>query len=319
MNSANLNIQVHENEVMRGFKTVGDSYIEPISFIVPRRVRLYGLHNLDPTDCCDQAETFQDDIYPECPSSESALSAEAWFNGENAARKMFNLEDLYNADAAEPPIAATTTKAFNPATTTATAAPTSAAVPARAPSPTKTYSAHTPKASITSIPDTSRSVASPARETIAASPITVKPTPAPESPKPVTSPTTVRPHSPIKRASFPAQPAAVSSPAPALSSAAAPASSTEPSSVVMDQLANITALLKVQNKTLNQQNEQLKSQNDQIAKLTKEVDTLKEQLASQSDEKDTVVVRGTEELEEESKRKDERIRKLELELEEARS
>lgn len=272
-----------------------------------------------PSDFCDQAETFQDDIYPECPSSESALNAEAWFNGENAARKMFNLEDLYNADAAEPPVAATTTKAFNPATTTATAAPTPAAIPARAPSPTKTYTAHTPKASITSIPDSSRSVASPARETVAATPITVKPTPVPESPKPVTSPVAARPHSPIKRASFPPQTVAVSSPAPAPAPAAAPASPAEPSPAVMDQLAKITGLLQVQNETLIQQNEQLKSQNDQIAKLTKEVDTLKEQLASQNDDKDTVVVRGTEELEEESKRKDERIRKLELELEEARS
>ncbi len=38
-------VNTHENEVMRAFKTVNDSYIEPISFIVPRR-----------------AEVFQDDI-----------------------------------------------------------------------------------------------------------------------------------------------------------------------------------------------------------------------------------------------------------------
>ncbi|CAI4211532.1 unnamed protein product [Parascedosporium putredinis] len=40
-------LHVHENEVMRAYKTVNDSYIEPISFTVPRR-----------------AETFQSDIYP---------------------------------------------------------------------------------------------------------------------------------------------------------------------------------------------------------------------------------------------------------------
>ena len=38
-------VNTHENEVMRAFKTVNDTYIEPISFIVPRR-----------------AEVFQDDI-----------------------------------------------------------------------------------------------------------------------------------------------------------------------------------------------------------------------------------------------------------------
>jgi coronin-1B/1C/6 len=30
--------QVHENEVMRAYKTVRDVLIEPVSFIVPRRV-----------------------------------------------------------------------------------------------------------------------------------------------------------------------------------------------------------------------------------------------------------------------------------------
>lgn len=42
-------VNTHENEVMRAFKTVNDSYIERISFIVPRR-----------------AEVFQDDICKFC-------------------------------------------------------------------------------------------------------------------------------------------------------------------------------------------------------------------------------------------------------------
>ncbi|KAK7225754.1 hypothetical protein V2G26_013757 [Clonostachys chloroleuca] len=41
-------INVHDNEVMRAYKTVNDSYVEPISFTVPRR-----------------AETFQADIFPQ--------------------------------------------------------------------------------------------------------------------------------------------------------------------------------------------------------------------------------------------------------------
>jgi len=75
----------------------------------------------------------------------------------------------------------------------------------------------------------------------------------------------------------------------------------------------ITALLESQNLTLE-------SQNRQIQELTREVDTLKERVG------DSIVPVASlptneelEELEEESRRKDEIIRKLELELEEARS
>ncbi len=42
---------------MRAFKTVNDSYIEPISFIVPRR-----------------AEVFQDDIFPPAVGSEPSTA-----------------------------------------------------------------------------------------------------------------------------------------------------------------------------------------------------------------------------------------------------
>lgn len=34
-------VNMHENEVMRAFKTVNDAYIEPISFIVPRRAEVF--------------------------------------------------------------------------------------------------------------------------------------------------------------------------------------------------------------------------------------------------------------------------------------
>lgn len=78
---------------------------------------------------------------------------------------------------------------------------------------------------------------------------------------------------------------------------------------IAEQLAKITALLESQNVTLI-------SQNQQIRELTREVDTLKERVG---DTAPTTVVVGNEELEEESRRKDEIIRRLELELEEARS
>lgn len=82
---------------------------------------------------------------------------------------------------------------------------------------------------------------------------------------------------------------------------------------ITEQLVKITALLESQNLTLE-------SQNRQIQELTREVDTLKERVG------DSIVPVASlptneelEELEEESRRKDEIIRKLELELEEARS
>ncbi|KAI5949419.1 CRN1 [Candida jiufengensis] len=58
-------VNVKENEVVKSFKTVLDNSIEPISFYVPRR-----------------SELFQADIYPDCPSSEPAISAEDWFGGK---------------------------------------------------------------------------------------------------------------------------------------------------------------------------------------------------------------------------------------------
>lgn len=59
-------VNIKENEVLKCFKTVVDQRIEPISFHVPRR-----------------SEEFQEDIYPDAPSSKPALSAEEWFSGKS--------------------------------------------------------------------------------------------------------------------------------------------------------------------------------------------------------------------------------------------
>ncbi|KAI9804088.1 MAG: Coronin-like protein crn1 [Sarcosagium campestre] len=76
-------INTHENEVMRAFKTVNDSYIEPISFIVPRR-----------------AEVFQGDIYPPATGAKPGVSAAEWFEGKHALPAKIDLESLYDGDAA---------------------------------------------------------------------------------------------------------------------------------------------------------------------------------------------------------------------------
>lgn len=71
-------INTHENEVMRAFKTVNDSYIEPISFIVPRR-----------------AEVFQDDIYPPVFGSNPAMSSKEWFDGKEGFPAKIDLASVY--------------------------------------------------------------------------------------------------------------------------------------------------------------------------------------------------------------------------------
>ncbi|KAL9626691.1 MAG: hypothetical protein Q9164_007818, partial [Protoblastenia rupestris] len=71
-------VNVHENEVMRAFKTVNDSYIEPISFIVPRR-----------------AEVFQDDIYPPAVGLKPAMSASEWFGGKEGVPPKIDLAAIF--------------------------------------------------------------------------------------------------------------------------------------------------------------------------------------------------------------------------------
>ncbi|EXJ64682.1 hypothetical protein A1O7_01020 [Cladophialophora yegresii CBS 114405] len=71
-------VNLHENEVARAYKTVNDSYIEPISFIVPRR-----------------AETFQEDIYPPTTGLKPAVSSKEWFDGADGLPPKISMESLY--------------------------------------------------------------------------------------------------------------------------------------------------------------------------------------------------------------------------------
>lgn len=75
-------VNTHDHEVVRFFKSVNDTTIEPISFIVPRR-----------------ADTFQDDIYPEAYAGEPSLTAEEWVSGKNSPPKVINMEDVFNGQA----------------------------------------------------------------------------------------------------------------------------------------------------------------------------------------------------------------------------
>lgn len=80
---------------MRAFKTVNDSYIEPVSFIVPRR-----------------AEVFQEDIYPPAVGTKPAVSSSEWFEGKDGLPPKIDLESIYNG---EEPV--TVAPDYKPATT----------------------------------------------------------------------------------------------------------------------------------------------------------------------------------------------------------
>ncbi|KKA28116.1 hypothetical protein TD95_002312 [Thielaviopsis punctulata] len=110
-------INVHENEVMRGYKTINDSYIEPISFTVPRR-----------------AETFQSDLYPPAIGLKPAESAKEWIEGKSDLPAKIDLESIYNN---QPPVEVAPSAA--PASVTSSPAPAPVAkrdsMPAPAPAP----------------------------------------------------------------------------------------------------------------------------------------------------------------------------------------
>ena len=75
-------VNLQENEVTRAFKTVNDTYIEPISFIVPRR-----------------AEVFQSDIYPPAVGSRPGSTSSEYFGGKDAIPPKIDLENVYNNEA----------------------------------------------------------------------------------------------------------------------------------------------------------------------------------------------------------------------------
>lgn len=72
-------VNMHQNEVVRIYKSVADTYIEPISFIVPRR-----------------SENFQDDIYPPTTGITPAMSSSEWQAGKEAIPSKISMEGIYD-------------------------------------------------------------------------------------------------------------------------------------------------------------------------------------------------------------------------------
>ncbi|KAK7751075.1 Coronin-like protein crn1 [Diatrype stigma] len=268
-------VNVHENEVMRAYKTVNDNYIEPISFTVPRR-----------------AETFQSDIFPPAVGTKAGLSAADWISGKTALPPKIDFESIY--EGAEPvevpadykPAASTTAPA--PAPKPAPKEPEPASTPAatRAPPP----EVKDQKSSIAAMAskyndkeeeeeDDASSFEEISKPSVRAS-ISAKPEVAPIKPTKTATAAPPKPASPIKSSAFSGQ--STATPTPASSSAPTPA--------VEQSLEQIKQLLENQTKLIS-------VQGDHITHLTAEIDSLKKRVGSGSQDQS------------------ERIRQLELELE----
>jgi len=273
-------INVHENEVMRAYKTVNDSYIEPISFTVPRR-----------------AEVFQSDIYPPATGTRPAVSAAEWLSGKDGVPSKIDLESVYEGTA--PVEVKSDYKAPAPALVPAKASspvkkePESSPVQQRAPPPSMSEQKGSIAAMASKFQDDDAAnsdddassfeeITKPVQRSI--------PAPAPikvEALKPIspikTSPTKTSPPKP-----FPV-PVSQASRQPLSPTVSSPAGGS-----VETSLQQIKSLLEAQTQTITVQSEK-------ISKLAMEVDMLKMRVGG-----------GVED-------QSERIRHLELELEAARS
>ena len=294
-------INLHDNEVLRAFKTVNDTYIEPVSFIVPRR-----------------SEMFQSDIYPPTTGLRPGTTADEWFGGKTAVPPKISLESVYDGEAPKEVPAESIPKPSQPAA--AAPKPTPAATiekPAQSSAPAPVASRGPPpsmndnkqslaagaskfadddvsdKASESSFEEVTKPVsrhtatASHQEEKTRGPAITKDPEPTPAKPTPAPTMAPSEPGATLKSSGH----------APSASTSAPAASSGGPASALRDALSDIKSQLEHQNRVMS-------DQSDQIALLVREVSHLKGKFGSH---------------EPSDREKDERIRQLELELEEARS
>lgn len=273
-------VDLHENEVMRAYKTVNDAYIEPVSFIVPRR-----------------AEIFQSDIYPPATGTKPSLTAGGFFAGkETSFPPKISLESLYEGqEAQEVP-----SEQPKPRTVPAPAQE-SAPSPTKAPSPVKQEAVSTPfrSAPPSSMNENKASMSAMAsrfadKDDADASSDTSS---FEEVSKPVERPILanrqeakvgMRTPSPTKTSSAPA-PApisetrnfsgeTVSTPTPAASVAREPDVTASPSGGSKSAAEGIRGMLQEMKAMLASQGQQVKEQGEKIESLTKELATIKSKL-----------------------------------------
>ena len=290
-------VNTHENEVMRAFKTVNDAYIEPISFIVPRR-----------------AEVFQDDIYPPTFGSKPAVSGAEYFEGKDGLPPKIDLASVY---AGEEP--AEVPSEYKPSFQEP--APKASQPARKEPEPVKEPAQPSPglRSPPPSMKEQTSSIANLAAKFTdrdedeeeshdddtssfeeVSKPIERNAYPA-SKPVDKTEPAALakglsaNQTSPTKSqhiTTLPPQLASTASTTPALRSPPTTAPSTSSSEPLQGYLQDIKSLLEQQNATMT-------AQSEKIAQLTKEVDTLKMAVGSKGGDSD----------------KDARIRALEKEVE----
>ncbi|KAK1462373.1 PH domain-containing protein [Colletotrichum melonis] len=276
-------INVHENEVMRAYKTVNDSYIEPISFTVPRR-----------------AETFQSDIFPPATGLKPAVSAKDWLDGKTGIPSKIDLESVYEGTAPKE-----VASDYKPPVIASAPPPAAKPAPKPAPAPEPTPVARSPPPSMKEQQASMSNMANKFKDDEPAEPededddssFEEVQRPAQRAAAPAAAPAPVRAEpakipSPIKATS----PAQVKSP-PAQQSPVKPASANSPASST-----HIESSLDQIRQMLEQQTKLIGKQNDKISKLSDEVEGLKRKVNAGG-----------------SQDQSERIRQLELELEAARS
>jgi len=316
-------VNVHENEIMRAYKTVNDGLIEPVSFIVPRR-----------------AEVFQGDIYPPATGLKAAVSSSEWFDGKTGMPTKISLESVYEGKEPEELASDYKPRKMEPVVTS--------------PPPTKTE-APKPEPEVTRAPppemkDNKTSIAAMAskfadksddevRSDDDASSFEEVPKPVerpaavtatrkeektrepeiksePRAPSPTKATTTYRPSGPTRTDSSSAlwSKGQESATSPSTTSAPAATTAAPTASGAAEGLRGSLTDLKEQNNRmlslLEQQSRVLGRQMDQIMFLTEEVEKLKGKLGD-SNAADADNGANTE--------LEEKIRRLELELEEARS
>lgn len=288
---------------MRAYKTVGDVYIEPISFTVPRR-----------------AETFQADIFPPAIGTKPACSAKEWLNGKTGIPSKIDFESIYEGGApkevpsdfkpspvSSPAPAKSEPKREEPKKEEPKPAPVS-----RAPAPTMNEQKGSISALANKFQDNEEEteeddddetssfeeVSRPAQRNsipVRSEPPKASPAAAASaSPSKFTSAASQQ-HTPVKSNPITRE-SNFTSTAASRTPAAAAGGSSSPSSGVESSLDQIKQLIENQTKIIN-------AQNDKISHLVSEMEGLKRKVGSGSGSQD----------------QSERIRQLELELEEARS
>jgi coronin-1B/1C/6 len=158
-------VSTPECEIARAYKLTTNA-IEPIAFIVPRKVSPPSLpRGTQPTELTNaraarQSDSFQSDIFPPAPSIEPSLTAGEFFTGKAVALKYVSL------DTGVVSTAAPTSTSFPPPTRTQTAhAPQPASAPSLSPvmaPPLTKVASEPPPASAASAYAPSTTPASPA-------------------------------------------------------------------------------------------------------------------------------------------------------------